>query len=487
MARERTGGSRGRPGDGERREQTRARAEISRVKSEHEDELLNLPNVTGVFTDYKTTRGRQTDRLSIVVTVRKKKDVPAKDRVPAEINGIPTDVIEEEILPMQMGATIRLEDIEPAIDATEYATLEGGMSLGPCRSVYLTPPEVPTAGNYVFTGTLGCIVHDNATNAAMLLSNFHVMCIDDGWGAGDTMAQPSRVDAGTCPADVVATLARAQLTTSVDGAVATITARPHDCSIIDIGDVMGTATATVNMAVRKRGRTTELTNGKVTATDYTTSVDYGDGLGIVTLTDQIRIVNDAPSTFFGKKGDSGSVVVNDDERVVGLYFAGNSTGTVGVANPIAAVLTALDVSICSGGIKKKEWHKEIFKEYAPEKFRKAEWKELEKARLKDYLKDWKEFAYEKFGAFENYDPLQPIETLPPGGPLAPGFPGGPGGTGFRGGVGPATDGMSFEERLARLEAMFGGTEHFIPPEMRPDVTRGALRREPDASRRRRSR
>jgi hypothetical protein len=444
MARRESGRSRKQPGDdpdrARRGEELRTRDEISRVKEQHEDELLSLPNVTGVFTDYKTTRGRRTERLSIVVTVREKKDVAAKDRIPEEINGIPTDVIEEEIVPMQMATGIRLEDIAPAIDTTEYATLQGGISIGPCRSVYLEPPEVETAGNYIFVGTLGCIVRDNATNQAMMLSNFHVMCINDGWSAGDTMAQPSRVDGGACPADVVGTLTRAELTSSVDAAVATISGRPNDCSIVDIGDVQGTAAAAVDMAVRKRGRTTELTHGIVTATDYTTSVDYGDGLGTVTLTNQIRIVNDAAqSAFFGKKGDSGSVVVNDDERVVGLYFAGNSTGTVGVANPIAAVLTALDVSMCTGGVKVKELHKEIFKEFVPEKYRKLEVKELEKERLKDFVKDWKEFAYEKFGAFETYEPWRPVEMYPPGGPVAPRMPGRPGVTGIRGGVAPAWD------------------------------------------------
>ena len=117
----------------------------------------------------------------------------------------------------------------------------------------------------------------------------------------------------------------------------------------------------MGMAVRKRGRTTELTHGSITATDYTTNVDYGDGLGVVTLTNQIRIVNDAAqSAFFGKKGDSGSVVVNPDNNVVGLYFAGNISGTVGVANQIAAVLSALDISLCTKGIKK--WEKEFAKE-----------------------------------------------------------------------------------------------------------------------------
>jgi len=404
-------------------DQNQRRQDVSRVKSENEQDLLNLANVTGVFTGTKVTDGVDTGTIAIVVTVSEKKDVPAKQRIPPEINGIPTDVIEEVIEPMQMLGAIRLEDLEPVVDATMYATLEGGMSIGPCRSVFLEPPEVPTAGNYVFVGTLGCIVRDNATSDPLMLSNFHVMCIDDTWSVGDTMAQPSRVDGGSCPADLVGALVRAQLDPSVDCAVASISGRPHVCEIVDIGDVNGSAAAATNMSVRKRGRTTELTHGTVTAIDYTTSVDYGDGLGIVTLTNQIRIVNDAAqSAFFGKKGDSGSVVVDGSNNVVGLYFAGNSSGTVGVANQIASVLSALDVSICTGV---KKWEKEIVEKdlLKREKF---EFKEIEvKERLKDYIKEWKEWAYEKFGQWEGYDPWEriPWERFPGGAPpVGPGRP-----------------------------------------------------------------
>ena len=165
------------------------------------------------------------------------------------------------------------------------------------------------------------------------------------------------------------------------------------------------------------------------AIDYTTTVAYGDGLGSVTFTNQIRIVNDAAqSAFFGKKGDSGSVVVDSSNNVVGLYFAGNSTGTVGVANQIATVLAALDVSVCTG-IKK--WEKEFAKELTPDKWlknEKLEIKEIEvKERLKDFIKEWKEYAYEKFDwegkfDFEGHDPWErfprerfPGVVTPPGG------------------------------------------------------------------------
>jgi len=418
-------------------EESLRRQEVRQVKAASEQDLMKLPNVTGVFTGTKVTGGVDTGQIAIVVTVSEKKDVPARSRIPEEVNGVPTDVIEEKIEPMQVVNAIRLEDIVPFVDTTNYPTLEGGMSIGPCRSIFLEPPDAPEAGNYVFVGTLGCIVTDNATNDPMMLSNFHVMCVDNTWSAGDTMAQPSRVDGGACPADLVGALQRAQLTPSVDGAVGSISGRPHTCEILEIGTVNGTAVAAEKMAVRKRGRTTELTHGIVSAIDYTTAVDYGDGLGVITFTDQIRIENDpAQSAFFGKKGDSGSVVVNEDNEVVGLFFAGNETGTVGVANQIAAVESALNVTVCGGGGIKK-FEKEFLKDFAVRekdwyKLEKVEIKEIEKERYKDFIKDWKEYAYEKFDWENVYDPWDrinpwerpPIAGQPPGRPgLTPRVPG----------------------------------------------------------------
>jgi len=330
-------------------------AAIRAVKSSIEDDLLARPEVTAVDIGEKTTKGKPTGRQAIVVYVRRKQPLgklAAADVIPKEINGIPTDVVEDEIVLQSVGAAVREVDIAPQIDATKYTTLEGGMSIGPCRSVFLSPPDVPTAGNYVFVGTLGALVKDRTSGATMALTNFHVACVDSGWSVGDIQCQPGRVDAGSCPTDRFGTLTRAVLSEHVDGSVISIDAgKTTDCAILDIGDVKGQATATVGMAVRKRGRTTGLTYGTVGSVDYSTSINYGDGLGTHILKNQIRVdVDTSHSTQFGDHGDSGSVVVDANNNIVGLHFAGNTSGTLGVANPIQFVLDELNVDLCTKGL-----------------------------------------------------------------------------------------------------------------------------------------
>ena len=284
-------------------------AQIRPVKERIEDELLSRPGVTGVDINEKVSNGKPTGELSIVVYVEKKKPksrLSAGEAIPAEIDGIPTDVKEEKI--ELQADRVALADIVPFVDATKYTTLHGGISMGPCRSVHLAPPDVPSAGDYVFVGTLGVLVSDRTTKAAMALTNFHVACIDSGWAVGNARCQPGRVDGGSCPGDTIGSLTRAALSNHVDGAVVTLqTSRATDCSIEQIGDVKGHTTAVLNSAVRKRGRTTGLTFGTVDSIDVSVTINYGDGLGNHTLKNQIRVLPDTnQSPKFSDHGDSGS-------------------------------------------------------------------------------------------------------------------------------------------------------------------------------------
>jgi hypothetical protein len=289
-----------------------------------------------------------------------------------------------------------------------------------------------------------------------MLSNFHVMCIDNTHTVGDTMCNPGRVDGGSCPANVVGALRNQSLGGEVDCAVADHNARGWACEIVDIGAIAGTSTASVGQAVRKRGRTTLLTYGTVDTVDLTTTIDYGAGIGSVTLVHQIGVKPDtAKNPKFSDHGDSGAVVVNDSVQIVGLNFAGDPTGYA-IANPIASVLSALNVEVCSHlkqpvkeikveKVEIKE-HKELKPEIKEHKEFKVEKNEIKE--LKVEKNERKEHKLEKFEKLEHERIPKPFEIphIPPG-PLGP--------------------------------PVGGGFQHFIGSELRPDLSSGALSGEED--------
>lgn len=70
-----------------------------RVKKANEDRLLALPGVVGVDVGFKVVDGQKTDVVAIRIHVEKKTaprpdEVGDENAIPTEIEGIPTDVLE---------------------------------------------------------------------------------------------------------------------------------------------------------------------------------------------------------------------------------------------------------------------------------------------------------------------------------------------------------------------------------------------------------
>jgi hypothetical protein len=450
--------------------------EIIAIKERVEAQFLGAPGVTGVDVGYKEVGGQATDQVAIRVHVAAKTDdIPADQRVPAEIEGVLTDVLERRY-ELQV-LTQQVAEVSPQADTTHYATLQGGVSMGPSRVV----------NGSIFAGTLGAIVIDSVSNQHAALTNFHVACVDSTFTIGDRMVQPSRIDTGVVPADEFGSLARETLSANVDGAVIAIdSGRASQCEIADIGAVRGTAAAALGMAVRKRGRTTLLTYGSVDGVSGSVTIDYGDGIGSKTLTNQISIATDTTrNPLFSDHGDSGSVIVNDSGFVVGLLFAGSGTSTV--ANPIAAVLSELNISICVGKsiikdikdgrkdlikdggkdlVKDKEVRKELIKE---KEFRKdlIKDKELVKDSIKDKeIKETKELVSETSKLMKDVRDAvrKPVAEIPGQGPgPVETQPGGQ---------------AALEQRLAAMEQRLGQLTGFIGPDQRPDLAGSAYSGEP---------
>src|SRR5438132_13428515 len=101
--------------------------EIVAAKEKAEADLLKLPGVTGVDIGYKEVGGKPTGIIAIRVLVEKKKPTPsAKEKIPEQIEGHPTDVIERKFELHQMRARKAVTELVPEADTTTYTPLKGG-------------------------------------------------------------------------------------------------------------------------------------------------------------------------------------------------------------------------------------------------------------------------------------------------------------------------------------------------------------------------
>lgn len=225
-------------------------------------------------------------------------------------------------------------------------------------------------------GTLGSLVQDSG-GTQFILSNNHVLARTNKASLGEDIIHPGLIDQDSPPdsdpvckkdtTDAVADLFdfvpisfRTGTTNTVDAAIAQVRSGAVDPggSILDIGQVSSSITPPVlGMAVKKSGRTTGLTPGKITAVNVTVDVLYSKRCGVGSQ--KARFVNQiaiGPGGF-SAGGDSGSLIVEDRApcpRAVGLLFAGSSTITF--ANPISDVLSAFGVSMvgCPSGASQEK-------------------------------------------------------------------------------------------------------------------------------------
>ena len=93
---------------------------------------------------------------------------------------------------------------------------------------------------------------------------------------------------------------------------------------------------TVGTLVKKCGRTTNFTTGRITAINATINVGYGGGM-------VARFVDQIVTTNMSAGGDSGSLVTTLDNVAVGLLFAGSPSAMI--ANQIENVRALLRVEV----------------------------------------------------------------------------------------------------------------------------------------------
>lgn len=294
------------------------------LSAESGTELYGFENIVGVGISEKTVGNQYTGEpcIAVYVVAKAPKDAVEADALaPDDINGIPTDVV-----------------------------VTGELHALPHKGRYRPAPGGVSVGHYRITaGTLGCLVRRGS--ALYILSNNHVLANCNNARIGDPIVQPGTYDGGRVPADVIARLSQfvsirfGGPVNQVDCAIAQSSPR----LVTPLNKCIGRISATpvpcrLNLFVKKCGRTTQFTRGRITDCSATVRVSYGTA-GVALFQNQIVVVS-LTAAPFSAPGDSGSLIATDvGNRPVGLLFAGSATHTI--ANPIRNVLSALGVTVFS--------------------------------------------------------------------------------------------------------------------------------------------
>lgn len=289
----------------------------------------------------KLVAGRMTSALSVRFYVAQKlprRLLTGTDILPSLIDGLPTDVVEAP--PAYLAATApcsmrKLREQRPA---------QGGIS---------------GAHEAIQAATLAALCRSrrlDETNDRFVLGNCHTLA-DLGLAVpGAAILQPSVRDGGEASQHRLASLHRfvpiveAQTASNrVDAAIAKLDAAgAMSPGICTVGSIQGTGAAIVEDRVHKHGRTTGYTVGVIDDPSVDTLIPLRrDAPGQLTqFVEQVRI-RPLPGQFvFAQPGDSGALVLTKpNNAAVGLLFACPDDGSFAYANPITAVLDALEVDL----------------------------------------------------------------------------------------------------------------------------------------------
>ncbi len=306
---------------GEEAESVRARAR----------DWVHGAGVQGLGIGDKLTHGEPTGELALRVYVEKKKPkakvsnpVPKVVQVPGDGERV-TDVIE-------------LGRVTPELFTERARPAMPGCGVG--------HPDVTV-------GTFGCLVRKKGDAKGLyMLSNAHVLANEGIAEPGDGILQPGPLDGGSSDGDSIARLTdfvpfdftETSFPNLVDAAIAKLrrrTAAQTKFRIMNIAPAGVSSTVRRGMQIKKVGRTTDFTTGVINDVHLRLALKYqrpsGSGRGRVGFRDQVLC------TRYSAAGDSGSVILNNNDKIVGLHFAGSSSGSI--FNRITHVLELLDIEV----------------------------------------------------------------------------------------------------------------------------------------------
>ncbi len=354
--------------------------EALRAQRAAQGDLLRRANVVGVAVGNKGSKVEAASEQAVVVLVERKLPVAAlsrRDRVPRSIDGIRTDVYEVGYLRALATPRDRFRPSMPAgVSIGHYQVTAG--TLGTLVTDRLSGERLILSNNHVLANAndarsgdpvLQPAPSDGGRNPADVVAHLERFIPLHFIGEPPPRPQPTRRvrpanNAGRflrILVNMINTMNklygsdwRVQTAIAPDSALAAqqaalssgnhfdaALARPVNLAMFDadvrgIGRVRGTRAATLAMGVRKTGRTTDLTKGKVMLLNATVNVSYGKRTA--------RFTGQVLSTPMSLGGDSGALVVDAEDRVaVGLLFAGSTQATI--FTPIRPLLEALDVTL----------------------------------------------------------------------------------------------------------------------------------------------
>ncbi|GHC63983.1 S1 family peptidase [Streptomyces flavofungini] len=347
-----------------------------------------LANVVGFGHGVKWSDGRPTGEPAVLVFVTQKVPeslLPERDVIPRQMDdGTPTDILAvgHVAAQRQQRRSVRGEDrssltydadgsVSEQLAGLSQPRLEELGGLGAFEPQLLKRRMRPSPSGFsvgnvrVTAGTLGSVVYDFLPGASVdppgpglgvpakfyILSNNHVLADSNRAQLGSAIVQPGVFDGGQDPVDRIATLDRfitiqfapqiplERHNNVVDAALGTVDFQDATREQYFSGAPRAwrrKANVAVGDLVKKSGRTTNISFGRIVSVDATIDVNYGTA-GTARFKDQILTTN------ISAGGDSGSLVTSLDNVALGLLFAGSSTVTV--VNHIENVRALLRVEI----------------------------------------------------------------------------------------------------------------------------------------------
>jgi hypothetical protein len=314
------------------------------VQGQREEELLDKANVVGVGVANKWSKGVNTGDLAIAVLVRNKEEeglLDSSDKIPKTLKNLKTDVYEVGELMAGGAGTTMDADLLDTVDE-DVTTLSLTQRARPAMGGYSIGHYRITAGTAA-TGAYELRPFPGKPASYYILSNNHVLANSNNARLGDPILQPGPHDGGRYPADFIGRLERFipirfdGTCNYVDAAIAKTRFEWFTREIYYIGYTASLwKPASVGMIVKKTGRTTNFTTGRVTVVNATVNVNYGGGkVG--------KFCRQILTTDMSAPGDSGSLVLDQANNPIGLLFAGSSVVTI--MNPINYVQALLRIRL----------------------------------------------------------------------------------------------------------------------------------------------